>query len=62
MQRLVSPGRRERLRDLPLTDNLCSFDDDSVVLEFAYTFKRFRGLGIMASAMAHIAEQNTRAR
>lgn len=33
------------------------FDDDTVVLEFAYTFRRFRGLGIMAPAMAFIAEQ-----
>ena len=61
MQWLVAPEQRERLRDFRFRD-LHSFDDDSVVLEFAYTFKRFRGLGIMAPAMAYIAEQNKRAR
>jgi hypothetical protein len=38
-----------------------AFDDDSVVLEFAYTFKRFRGLGIRAAALADIAAEDKRA-
>ncbi len=38
------------------------FDDDTVMLEFSYTFKRFRGLGIMAPAVAWVAEQDPRAR
>jgi hypothetical protein len=56
MQWLVAPSHRERLRAFRFRD-FHSFDDDTVVLEFAYTFKRFRGLGIMAPAMAYIAEQ-----
>jgi hypothetical protein len=60
MQWLVPPSQKERLRDLRFRDLPC-FDDDSVLLEFAYTFKRFRGLGIMAPAMAYIAEQNKQA-
>jgi hypothetical protein len=56
MQWLVSPAYRERLRAFRFRDFHC-FDDDTVVLEFAYTFRRFRGLGIMAPAMAFIAEQ-----
>jgi hypothetical protein len=57
MQWLVDPAHREQLRAFRFRD-FHSFDDDTVVLEFAYTFKRFRGLGIMAPAMAYIAEQN----
>lgn len=56
MQWLVSPSHREQLRTFRFRD-FHSFDDDTVLLEFAYTFKRFRGLGIMAPAMAYIAEQ-----
>jgi hypothetical protein len=56
MQWLVAPAHRERLRAFRFRDFYC-FDDDTVVLEFAYTFRRFRGLGIMAPAMAFIAEQ-----
>ena len=60
IQWLVSPEHREQLRSVRFRDTY-AFDDESVVLEFAYTFKRFRGLGIMAPAMAYIAEQNKRA-
>jgi hypothetical protein len=56
IQWLLAPSCKERLQDFMFRD-LHGFDDESVVLEFAYTFKRFRGLGIMAPAMAFIAEQ-----
>ena len=60
MQWLVPPEQRDRLRSMRFRD-MYAFDDDSVVLEFAYTFKRFRGMGVMAEAMAYIAEQDPRA-
>lgn len=61
MQWLIDPEHREHLRKIRFRETY-AFDDESVVLEFAYTFRRFRGLGIMAPAMAYIAEQNTNAR
>jgi hypothetical protein len=33
------------------------YDGDVVLLQFAYTFEQFRGRGIVAAAMAQIAEQ-----
>src|SRR6202035_2716772 len=36
---------------------LAGYDGYTVLLEFAYTFERFRSRGIMAAAMAEIAEQ-----
>lgn len=35
--------------------------EDEMLLEWAYTFKRFRGLGIMASAMAQISAKGAEA-
>jgi hypothetical protein len=60
-QWLIPAACKERLREFIFRD-LHGFDDDSVLLEFAYTFKRYRGLGIMAPAMAFIAEQEKGAR
>lgn len=60
MQWLIAAEHKERLRDFRFRD-FYAFDDDSVLLEFTYTVKRFRGLGIMGAAMAYIAEQDQRA-
>ena len=60
LQWLISPENRKRLQSIRSTDTY-GFDDDSVVLEFAYTFKRFRGLGVMSAALADIATQDKRA-
>lgn len=60
LQWLFSPEHRERLLSIRFRDAY-AFDEDSVVLEFAYTFKRFRGLGIMAAALADIAAADKRA-
>jgi len=43
LQWLISPENRKSLQSVRSSDTY-GFDDDSVVLEFAYTFKRFRGL------------------
>lgn len=56
MQWLVTSDQQGRLRP-HFKGELASYDRDSVLLEFAYTFERFRGCGIMADAMAQIAEQ-----
>jgi hypothetical protein len=60
LQWLIGPEHRERLRRIRFRD-MYAFNDDTVMLEFAYTFKRFRGLGIMGAALADIAEQNRQA-
>jgi GNAT superfamily N-acetyltransferase len=36
---------------------LANLSNDSVLLEFAYTFEKFRGAGVMGAAMAEIAER-----
>lgn len=61
MQFLIQPEDRERIRAMRFRQ-MHAFDDDTVMLEFAYTFKRFRGLGIMSPSMAWIAEQDPQAR
>lgn len=60
LQWLISPENRKRLQSIRSTDTY-GFADDSVVLEFAYTFRRFRGLGIMGAALADIAADDKRA-
>ena len=61
LQWLITPETRERIRKLRFRQ-MHAFDDDTVMLEFSYAFKRFRGLGIMAPAVAWVAEQHPRAR
>jgi hypothetical protein len=61
MQWLISPEHRAGLQSIRFRQPY-GFDDDSVVLEFAYTFRRFRGLGIMADALTDIAAEDKRAR
>jgi hypothetical protein len=61
LQWLITRENRERIRAIRFRE-MYAFDDDSVMLEFSYTFKRFRGLGIMAPAVARVAEQDPRAR
>jgi hypothetical protein len=61
LQWLITPENREHIRAIRFRE-LHAFDDESVMLEFSYTFKRFRGLGIMAPAVAWVAEQQPRAR
>ncbi len=56
MQWLVSSDQQNRLRPY-FKGELARYDKDSVLLEFAYTFQRFRGCGIMGAAMAEITEQ-----
>jgi len=60
LQWLIRPEQRERLRSIRFRQ-MHAFDDDTVMLEFAYTFKRFRGLGIMGPALAWVAERERRA-
>lgn len=60
MQWLIASESKKALRGFRFRD-FYAFDDGSVLLEFTYTMKRFRGLGIMAPAMAYIAEQDPRA-
>jgi GNAT superfamily N-acetyltransferase len=56
MQWLVTADQQRRLRPY-FKGELAGYRNDTVLLEFAYTFERFRGRGIMASAMAEIAER-----
>lgn len=43
-------------------NGLCPpLNQDEMLLEWAYTFKKFRGLGIMGSAMAQISEKGAEA-
>jgi GNAT superfamily N-acetyltransferase len=56
MQWLVTADQQNRL--IPyFKGELADYGEDTVLLEFAYTFKRFRGAGIMSAAMAEIAEK-----
>jgi len=61
LQWLIRPEDREQIRAIRFRQ-MYAFNDDTVMLEFSYTFKRFRGLGIMAPAVAWVAEQDPRAR
>ncbi len=56
MQWLIPADEQARLRPL-FKGELAAYESDTVLLEFAYTFERFRGRGIMGCAMAEIAEQ-----
>ncbi len=56
MQWLIGADQQDRLRPY-FKGELAGYQGDTVLLEFAYTFERFRGRGIMAAAMAEIAEQ-----
>src|SRR6266481_4992046 len=56
MQWLIEPENIERFK--PFFDGeLKSLGKDEVLLEFAYTFEKFRGQKIMGAAMAAIAEK-----
>ena len=57
MQWLIAPAEQMRFRRY-FSGELKNLRDDEVLLEFAYTFEKFRGQGVMAAAMAKIAEQN----
>ena len=61
LQWLITHEQRDRIKKIRFRE-MHMFDDDTVMLEFSYTFKRFRGLGIMAPAVAWVAEQDPRAR
>jgi hypothetical protein len=61
LQWLIVPEQKEQIKSIRFRE-MHMFDDDTVMLEFSYTFKRFRGLGIMAPAVAWVAEQDKRAR
>ena len=61
LQWLITPEQREQICSIRFR-KMHAFNDDTVMLEFSYTFKRFRGLGIMAPAVACVAEQDKRAR
>lgn len=56
MQWLIQAAQQDRLRPY-FKGHLAGYQSDTVLLEFAYTFERFRGQGIMGAAMAEIAEQ-----
>lgn len=56
MQWLIGPDEQRRLRPY-FKGELKELLADEVLLEFAYTFEKFRGQGVMAAAMATIAEQ-----
>ncbi len=56
MQWLVAHGDIERFKQF-FDGELRDLNKDEVLLEFAYTFERFRGQKIMPAAMAAIAEK-----
>jgi RimJ/RimL family protein N-acetyltransferase len=56
MQWLIQADQQDRLRPY-FKGHLAGYQNDTVLLEFAYTFERFRGQGIMGAAMAEIARQ-----
>jgi hypothetical protein len=60
MQWLIDSSQNELIaRDF---SGLCPpLNDDEMLLEWAYTFVRFRGLGIMADAMSQISENGAAA-
>jgi hypothetical protein len=55
MQWLIQADQQDLLRPY-FKGQLAGYENDTVLLEFAYTFLRFRGQGIMGAAMAEIAE------
>jgi GNAT superfamily N-acetyltransferase len=59
MQWLIGAAHQDRLRP-HFKGELAGFESDTVLLEFAYTFERFRGQGIMGAAMAEVAQQGLR--
>jgi hypothetical protein len=61
LQWLITPEQRDQIMSIRFRE-MHMFDYDTVMLEFSYTFKRFRGLGIMAPVVAWVAEQDKRAR
>jgi GNAT superfamily N-acetyltransferase len=56
MQWLIGPDEQPRLKPY-VKGELKELRPDEALLEFAYTFEKFRGQGVMAAAMATIAEQ-----
>lgn len=58
MQWLVQADQQDLLRPY-FKGQLAGYGKNTVLLEFAYTFARFRGRGIMAAAMAEISERAT---
>jgi hypothetical protein len=56
LQWLITPDHKERIRAIRFRE-MHAFDGDTVMLEFSYAFRRFRGLGIMAPMVAWVAEQ-----
>ena len=56
MQWLIEARDQSRLKPY-FKGELKELRADEVLLEFAYTFEKFRGQGVMAAAMAQIAEQ-----
>ena len=61
LQWLITPEHRDLIQKIRFR-TMHEFNDDTVMLEFSYTFRRFRGLGIMAPVVAWVAEQDPRAR
>ena len=55
-QWLIASEQQQRLKT-HFKGQLSPYDRDTVLLEFAYTFEQYRGQGIMADAMAQIAEK-----
>ncbi len=56
MQWLIGPNNQKRLAPY-FKGQLYELQPDEMLLEFAYTFENFRGQGVMAEAMAKIAER-----
>jgi len=56
MQWLIQADHQHLMRPY-FKGELAGYDRDTALLEFAYTFQRFRGQSIMSAAMAEIAEQ-----
>jgi len=56
MQWLIAPDEQQRLKPY-IKGELRELLPEEVLLEFAYTFEKFRGQGVMPAAMATIAEQ-----
>jgi GNAT superfamily N-acetyltransferase len=59
MQWLIGPRENQKLREL-YRDGILQLRADEMLLEGAFTRGAFRGKGIMAAAMAHIAENGKR--
>jgi RimJ/RimL family protein N-acetyltransferase len=58
MQWLIRADEQDRFRPY-FKGELAAFDSDTVLFEYAYTFARFRGHGIMAAALAEIVERES---